>query len=106
VRLYAVAPSHIAAERRLLRIDDARIDAWLEALPDGLDRIDAWIAAGVLGDPGAVHAADLQIGSSLAALRTSDDGRPLIAGRPADRLADLFPDYPGRMPAGTIRIPA
>jgi glutathione S-transferase len=101
-----MAGPNIALERRLLGIDDARIDAWLDALPAGLDRIDAWIADGVLGDPDAVNAADLQIGSSLAALRTSEDLRPLIEGRPANRLADLFPDYPGHMPAGTIRVPA
>jgi glutathione S-transferase len=101
-----LARPNVLAERLLLGIDDARIDAWMEALPAGLDRIDGWILAGVLGDPVAVNAADLQIGSSLAALRTSDDLRPLIEARPANRLADLFPEYPGHMPAGTIRVPA
>jgi hypothetical protein len=49
----------------------------------------------------------LHIGSSLVALRTSEDLQPLIEGRLANRLlADLSPEYPGHMPAGTIRVPA
>ena len=66
------------------------------------DKIDAWIAEGVLGgeDP---NAADLQIATSLRLLMTLADLRPIIAPRPAGELAlRLFPDFPGDVPAGSI----
>jgi len=96
-----VAPSVIAIERRINGAGDAAVRADLAALPGYLDRVDAWIAAGVLGDAGAPNAADLQIGASLRLLSTLGDGRRLLAGRPAAQLAtDVFPDYPGDVPAG------
>jgi glutathione S-transferase len=96
-----VAPSVIAIERRINGAGDAAVRADLAALPGHLDRVDAWIAAGVLGDARAPNAADLQIGASLRLLSTLGDGRALLAGRPAAQLAiDVFPDYPGDVPAG------
>ena len=97
-----VAPSVIAIERRINGADDGAVRADLAALPSHLDRVDAWIAAGVLGgDALAPNAADLQIAASLRLLSTLGDGRTLLAGRPAARLAaDVFPDYPGDVPAG------
>jgi glutathione S-transferase len=63
-----------------------------------LDRVDEWIAEGILGN-GRPNAADLQIGASIRLLLTI---RPLAAQidrRPAASLARrLFPDYPGHVP--------
>jgi glutathione S-transferase len=96
----AVAPAVIRLESAMHRASDATVPADLRALPGHLDRVDAWIAAGVLGGP-APNAADLQIGASLRLLSTIGDVRPLLAGRPAEALAlRLFADYPGDVPAG------
>ena len=96
-----VAPAVIAIERRINGAGDAAVRADLAALPGHLDRIDAWIAAGVLGDAAAPNAADLQIASSVRLLGTLGDARALLAGRPAHALAmALFADYPGAVPAG------
>jgi glutathione S-transferase len=99
-----MAPAVIAIERRMNDADDGAARADLRALPGHLDRIDGWIAAGVLtADAERPNAADLQIGASLRLLSTMADLRPLLAGRPADRLATaLFPEFPGEVPAGAF----
>jgi glutathione S-transferase len=79
--------------------DSARAD--LAALPGQLDRIDAWIADGLLGGD-QPNAADLQIGSTIRLLLSIGDVRPPIAGRPAARLADYFPAMVGEVPAGVL----
>jgi glutathione S-transferase len=91
---------------RLNRADDTRLAADLRELPGHIDRVDAWIAEGLLGgDPPT--AADLQIAPSLRLLLTIGDVRPWIAGRPAERLARrLFPDWAGEAPAGVLPVPA
>jgi glutathione S-transferase len=95
-----VAPAVIRVETAMNRARDAVVRADLDALPAHLDRVDAWIAGGVLGGA-SPNAADLQIGSSLRLLTTLGDVRPLLAGRPAEALAmKLFPDFPGDVPAG------
>ena len=67
-----------------------------------LDRIDGWIADGVLGGD-KPNAADLQIASSLRLLMVLGDLRPLVESRPAGALAlRIFPDFPGDVPAGSI----
>ena len=67
-----------------------------------LDRIDGWIADGVMGGE-QPNAADLQIATSLRLLMAFADLRPLIEARPAGQLAlRLFPDFPGDVPAGAI----
>ncbi|HWM08155.1 MAG TPA: glutathione S-transferase family protein [Solirubrobacteraceae bacterium] len=77
---------------------DEAIRQDLASLPGLLDRIDAWIADGALGGE-EPNVADYQVATSLALLMSHDDLRPLIAARPAGRLASrLAPDYPGRMP--------
>lgn len=80
--------------------DDAHAIADLAALPELIDRVDGYIADGVLGgDP--PNAADLQIAPSLALLMTLEDVRPFIADRPAGELARrLAPDFPGHTPPG------
>lgn len=102
----ASAPLIIAAQRRLNRArGEEAAAADLRALPGHLDRIDAWIADGVLGGE-AINVADLQIGSSLRLLLTVEDLQPLIDPRPAGELARrLWPSYPGRVPAGQLTVP-
>jgi glutathione S-transferase len=99
-----VAPAIIAIERRMNDADDDAARADLRALPGHLDRIDGWIAAGVLGaDAERPNAADLQIGASLRLLSTIADVRPMLFGRPAATLATtLFPHYAGEVPAGAF----
>ena len=84
------------------RDDAARAD--LLALPGMLDRIDAWIADGVLGGD-RPNAADLQIGSTIRLLATIGDVRPLLEGppaRPAARLTRYFPPMVGEVPPGVL----
>lgn len=88
----------VALSARFNEADDQNVRADLEALPSLLDRIDAWIAAGVIGGE-QPNVADLQIAPSLGLAMTLDDLRPAIESRPAGELARrLVPDYPGRMP--------
>jgi glutathione S-transferase len=95
-----VAPAVIGLERALHGASDGAVRSDLHALPGLLDRVDAWIAAGVLGGA-EPNAADLQIGASLRLLATVGDARPLLAGRPGEALATaLFSDFPGDLPAG------
>lgn len=100
--LLGVAPLMTLLERRLNGASEAAARADLQALPDHLDRIDAWLAEGVLGTdpPGA---ADLQIASSLRLLLTLGDLRPLVDGHEAGPYARrLFADHPGDVPAGAL----
>jgi glutathione S-transferase len=72
----------------------------LAGLPAKLDHVDALAEAGTLGGE-RPNAADLQIGATLRVLLTVGDLRPLLEGRPAERIARTwFPDYPGEIPAG------
>ena len=72
----------------------------LAALPAMLQRIDDWIAAGVIGGE-QLNVADFQIAPSLRLAMTLDDLRPAIEARPAGELAKrVVPDYPGDCPAG------
>ena len=81
--------------------DPARRDQ--RALPGYLDRIDALIANGTIGDPDHPNVADLQIASTIRLLMTLADVRPLIEGRPSAELAlRLFPVQAGEMPAGSM----
>jgi glutathione S-transferase len=77
----------------------ARAD--LAALPAHLDRIDGWIADGVIGAE-QPNAADLQIGSTIRLLLSIGDVRPLIEGRPAAQLTRYFPAMAGEIEAGVL----
>jgi len=80
--------------------DQVRVD--LHALPEHLDRVDAWIGEGVLGGE-PPNAADLQVGASIQLLKTFADVAPLLTGRPSRELAaSAFPPLPGSIPAGTL----
>jgi glutathione S-transferase len=77
---------------------DENVRAALVALPDLLDRVDAYIADGTIGGT-EPNAADFQIATSIGLALTLDDLKPLIEPRPAAALAERFvPDYPGRVP--------
>jgi glutathione S-transferase len=81
------------------RDESARAD--LAALPRQLDRVDGWIAEGLLGGE-RPNAADLQIGSTVRMLMSIGDVRPLVAERPAAELTRYFPPMVGEMPAGVL----
>ena len=100
----AAAKVILPIERRLNDVTDEGVRADLRALPAHLDRVDAWIAEGVL-DGERPNAADLQIAPTIRLLLTLDDVRPLIAGRPAERLAHRwFAPLPGSVPAGALPV--
>jgi glutathione S-transferase len=88
----------IALSARLTEATDENVRADLAALPGMLQRIDDWIAQGVLGGD-EVNAADLQIATNVRGLMTLQDLREAIAGRPAGELAlRIAPEYPGDVP--------
>ncbi len=99
-----VAPGVIRIESAMHGVSEDAVRADMCALPGHLDRIDAWIAEGVLSAE-TPNAADLQIGSSLRLLLTIGDVRPLLARRPAEELAmRLFGDFPGDVPDGALAV--
>lgn len=82
-------------------VDDASTRRDLADLPGWCDRVERWMEEGVLG--GATpNAADLQIGSSLRLIHSIGDLRPVLSGRPAAALIDLFPPEPGHIDAGVL----
>ncbi|MFN8159863.1 MAG: glutathione S-transferase N-terminal domain-containing protein [Solirubrobacterales bacterium] len=88
----------VALSARFNEASDANVRRDLEALPGLLQRVDDWIAAGVLGGE-VLNAADFQIAPSVRLAMTLDDLRPSIEGRPAGQLAiRVVPDYPGQSP--------
>lgn len=98
----ASAPLIVGIEKRLNAAREDAVRADLAALPGHFDRIDAWIADGVLGGE-APNAADLQIAPSIRLLSTLGDVRPLLEGRPTDTWArGLFPRWAGDIPAGAL----
>jgi glutathione S-transferase len=92
------------AARRINDVSEANVKADLAHLPTHLDRVDSWIADGVIGGE-TPNAADLQIASSLRLLQSFEDLRGQIDARPAGELARrLFPQYPGSTPAGALPV--
>jgi glutathione S-transferase len=91
--------AHVSA--RLNRESDASSRADAAVLPDHLDRVDGWVAEGLLGGD-QPNAADLQIGTSVGLLMSHGDLCPLVESRPAAALARYFPPVPGSTPAGTL----
>lgn len=65
-------------------------------LDELLDRVDALIAKGVIGDAGAPNAADFQIAPSVRMLAAFDSLRARVEGHPAAHALAfrLVPDYP------------
>jgi glutathione S-transferase len=98
----ALAPGAILAERKMNDATEARAREDLPALPGHLDRIDAWLASGVLGGE-RPNAADLQIATSTRLLLTIGDVLPLLAGRSSEAHAmRLFPQWDGSVPPGAF----
>lgn len=95
------APLAARLMARLAGADEARVRRDLLELPEHLDRVDAWIEAGLLGDE-RPNAADLQIGSSLCLLHSIADVRPLLGAHRCDELRRYFPPRPGEIPPGTM----
>jgi glutathione S-transferase len=91
--------ARLMALKNRARDDSARQD--LAALPRQLERIDGWIADGLLGGE-RPNAADLQIGSTIRILMSIGDVRPLIEGRPAAQLTRYFPPMVGEVPRGVL----
>jgi glutathione S-transferase len=99
----AGAPLVARVEIRLNRTSDALAAQRMRELPGNLDRIDAWISDGTIGDPQLPNAADLQILSTIRLMQTFADVRPLLDDRPlADAALALFPHCDGELPAGAI----
>jgi glutathione S-transferase len=93
-----LAPAVIRILARDHRSRDEAVRADLATLPGLLDRIDGWIADGVLGGA-EPNVADYQVATSLALLNSHDDLKPIIAARPAgDLMRRIAGGYPGRMP--------
>jgi glutathione S-transferase len=98
----AVAPAVARVESAINAVDDGTVRADLRALPGHLDRVDDWIARGVLGG-GGPNAADLQIAAATRLMATIGDLAPLLAGRPASAHArDLFVPQAGCTRAGLL----
>lgn len=94
----ATAAPIIAAENRIHGTNDERVRGDLAGLPGYLDRIDAWIAEGLLGGD-EPNAADFQIAAGVGLAMTLQDLRSEIAARPAGEHSKRFvPDYPGDVP--------
>lgn len=88
----------VALSARFNEASDENARRAIAALPPMLDRIDAWIEAGVLNGE-QLNAADFQIAPSIGLAMTLEDLRPAIESRPAGALARrIVPNYPGRTP--------
>jgi glutathione S-transferase len=98
----AAAPVVTRIEATMNRAVDGAVRADLRNLPRHLDRIDGWLARGVLG-ASPPNAADLQIAASARLLLTVGDAAPFLAGRPAEAHARaVLPPQAGSTPRGTF----
>jgi len=78
--------------------DEAHVRRTLAELPATLDRIDGYVASGVIGGE-EPNAADFQIAPSVRILAGMADIAPLLAGRPCEAHARGFvPKYPDAPP--------
>lgn len=90
----------VAASVHFNRASDENVRSALSSLAAQLDRVDAYIEEGVIGNE-RPNAADFQIAASLRLAMTVEDLRPAIEGRPAGRLAlEIVPEYDGQLPPG------
>jgi glutathione S-transferase len=80
--------------RLIFAVDRGTEQELLDGLPAMLDRIDAWIADGVLGGA-QLNAADFMVAPSLALILYRPDALPLFEGRPALELVDRLLPEPG-----------
>ena len=88
----------VAIAARLNGSTDENVRADLASLGEDLDRIDGWIAAGVIGGP-EPNAADFQLAPSVRLLMSFDDLRPFVEARACGEMAKrIVTDFPGRTP--------
>lgn len=93
----SVPVARLMAARADGSADGAR--AALRALPAALDRVDALLADGLLGEPDAPNAAGVQIAPTVALVARLADIADLVADRPcAAWSAALLPQFPGGAP--------
>jgi glutathione S-transferase len=98
ILLRAAAPLLVRFAARYHGGADERCRRDLLELPQRLDRIDRWIAEGVLAAE-APTAADFEIATNVRFLLEVEDVAPSVEGRPAaDHSRRLVPDFPGRFP--------
>jgi glutathione S-transferase len=96
------SPPIMRLDARIHGATDAAVKADLEALPEMLGRLDAWIDDLVLG-AAEPTAADYQIMPSVRLLLTVDDLRDAISSRPVGEVAErIVPHLAGRVEAGAI----
>lgn len=78
---------------------DAAVRTDLASLPGRLDRVDAFLAEGVIGGDG-LNAADFQIGTTVRLLLAYEDLAPYVEGRPAaEHARRVVPHYDAAFPA-------
>ena len=95
--LVATSPPLIRMAIRLNDSTDEVVREQIAAIPAALDKVDAWIAEGVIGT-GQPSAADFQLATTVRLLMAFEDIEPAIEGRPAAELARrIAPDPPGRI---------
>jgi glutathione S-transferase len=82
---------------RIFVAGPAREREVLADLPPMLDRIDAWIADGVMGGA-ELNAADFMVAPCLALILYRPDVRPMFEGRPALALVDRLLPEPAQQP--------
>jgi glutathione S-transferase len=88
----------VALSARFNEADDENVRRDLTDLPALLQKVDDWIATGVLNGE-QLNAADFQIAPSIGLAMTLEDLRPAIENRPAGALAKrVVPHYPGKTP--------
>ena len=98
----ATAAPVVRLAGRFNNATDEQVRQDMTDLPGALDRVDAAIANGAIGGE-QPNVGDYQVATSVRLLMTIEDLRPKVEGRPAGQLAlRLIPDYPGRIPAGTL----
>jgi glutathione S-transferase len=94
----ALAPALVAFASWGHGGSDERARRDVAELPERLDRVDAWIAEGLL-DGEQLNAADFEIAPNVRSLLEFDDLAPLVRGRPAERHARrVLPEFPGQVP--------
>lgn len=74
------------------------VERLCRALPGMLDHVDGLIEEGVVGGPER-NSADYQIGTTIKSITAFDDLAVQVEGRPAARLADVWPELDVRFPS-------
>lgn len=96
------AMKYVRASWKYHGITAARLEQDLAEFPAKLDHVEDLAARGVIGGE-QPNAADFQIAATIRVLLTLGDLRPLLQGGAAERIAlELFPAYPGEVPAGAF----